>query len=464
MYIKKRNIIIGIILIVVLSIGLSTAVFQLTPKALGTEASFEKLHEVYKLLDNQYVEEVDKEKLVEGAIQGMVKSLDDPYTTYMDIDEAKGFQEAISSSFEGIGAEVTEQNGKIMIVSPIKGSPAEKAGLKPEDKILKVDGESIEGMSANEAVMLIRGEKGSEVKLTIEREGIGTMDVAIIRDTIPLHTVYSEMTDEKIGTIQITRFSENTGQELADALMEFDKEKVKGIVLDLRQNPGGLMDQAIAMTDMFVDKGKTILQVKDNDGNVETYKAENRAMVDVPVVVITDNGTASAAEIMAAALHESANIPVVGETTFGKGTVQNAQEFNDGTSIKYTIAKWLTPSGQWIHEKGLQPQHEVSLPEYANISYLDPKVSIKQGDSSTDVKTAEEMLIAVGYEVNADGFLDEKEANKVQSFQQDHGLNKTGIITGETTTTLMNLVREKIVENDTQMKKAIDVLKEEMAS
>lgn len=456
--------VIGVILLVFVTSMLTAMMIQENRKVVSSTSSFDKLEEVMTLLQNQYVDEVDEGRLLEGAIKGMVDSLEDPYTTYMDKEEAKGFHEAITSSFEGIGAEVTEENGKIVIVSPIKGSPAEKAGLKPEDKIVKVDDQNIEGMSVHEAVMLIRGEKGTEVKLTVERENVGEIVVTITRDTIPIHTVYTEVTENEMAIIQITRFSESTGRELADALMELEKQNVKGIILDLRQNPGGLMEQAIAMTDMFVDKGKVILKVEDKDGNVETYKAKNPSMVKWPVVVMTDNGTASAAEIMASALHESAGIPVVGDTTFGKGTVQNAKEFSDGTSIKYTIAKWLTPSGQWVHEKGFEPVYKVSLPDYTNISYLDPKTSIRQGDSSPEVKTGEEMLNAIGYSVTVDGFLEKEEEKVIRQFQKDYGVKETGVLEGETTEKLLNLVREKIKENDTQLNKAKEILAKEIAS
>ncbi|WP_243385888.1 S41 family peptidase [Bacillus kexueae] len=455
---RKRTLFISLLILVSATVFTTLMVIQAGPKVVSSQETYEKLNEVMDILENQYVEDIDQDLLIEGAIKGMVDSLEDPYTTYMDKEEAKGFHETISSSFEGIGAEVTEDNGKIIIVSPIKGSPAEKVGLKPEDQILEVDGESIEGLTVNEAVMKIRGEKGTKVELTIERAGVGEMTVTITRDTIPINTVYTDVTEDRIATIQITRFSENTGQELAEALIDLEQQNIQGIVLDLRQNPGGLMDQAIAMTDMFLEKGKTILKVEDKDGNIETYKASNPKVVNWPVVVLTDGGTASAAEIMAGALHESANIPIVGETTFGKGTVQNAQEFEDGTSIKYTIAKWLTPLGTWIHEDGLKPQYEVSLPDYAHISYLDPTIEISQGDSSNDVKTAEELFEAIGYEMEVDGFLDHDEVEVIEAFQQENELEKSGILTGKTTEVLLDLVREKIADNDTQLKKAFELL------
>lgn len=452
----------AILLTMIITMGFTLSFSRFTSVSGKETEQFDKLFETYETIKQGYYQKVDDEKLVEGAVKGMVESLDDPYTSYMNIKESEGFDENISSSFEGIGAEVTEDDGSIVIVSPIKGSPAEKAGLKPKDKILKVDNKSVEGMSVNEAVELIRGKKGTKVHIEIERENVGKLKFTITRDTIPIETVYSEVVEKTIGKIQITKFSEKTGEELADALSDLEDKGVKGIVLDLRQNPGGLMDQAIAMTDMFVAKGKTILQVEARDGSKEVYKAESPAVVRVPVVVVTDKGTASAAEIMAAALHESAGFPIVGEKTFGKGTVQTTKEFDDGSSIKYTIAKWLTPSGKWIHQKGIEPQYKVSLPEYANLPYLNPDKTLKQGDSSPEVKAAEEMMKAIGYRIDADGFFDEQLKNTVLAFQKENQLKQTGEISKETTIKLMDRVREKIVENDTQMKKAIEVLKSEM--
>lgn len=225
LYIKKRNFFIAIVLTVIITCGFTLTLLNFTSASEKENDSFEKLYSAYDTLKQEYYKKIDDEKLVEGAVKGMVESLDDPYTSYMDLKESEGFEENISSSFEGIGAEVTETNGYIMIVSPIKGSPAEKAGLKPRDKILKVDNKSVEGMSVNEAVSLIRGEKGTKVSLEIERDGVGTLTFTITRDTIPIETVYSEVVENKIGKIQITKFSENTGKELADALTELKEKK-----------------------------------------------------------------------------------------------------------------------------------------------------------------------------------------------------------------------------------------------
>ncbi|MFC0274298.1 S41 family peptidase [Metabacillus herbersteinensis] len=461
---KKIQLIIGFILTAVLSAALTYNFTQSTNtslKAIGSDDPFEKLRSTYETIQSDYYQDVDSKELVEGAINGMVESIGDPYSDYMSISEAKSFNENISSSFEGIGAEVQDNNGKIMIVSPIKGSPAEKAGIKPKDKILQVDEKSVEGMTVNEAVMLIRGEKGTKVKLLVERDGVGELELTIIRDTIPLETVYTEVIEGNIGKIQITKFSETTGTELAEALTELNEKNVDGLVLDLRQNPGGLMDQAIGMSELFIPKGKTIMQVENKDGSKEVYKSEKDPALDVPVVVVVDNGTASAAEIMAAALHQSAGIPVVGEKTFGKGTIQSARGFDDGSSVKYTIAKWLTPDGTWVHEKGFKPQYEAKLPEYANLPYLDPDKTLKEGDSSPEVKTAQQMLKAVGYdEIGAEGYFDSGMKQTVEKFQKDQDLTVTGEMTSETIIKLMETIQKQLSDNDTQVKKAIEVLNE----
>lgn len=462
---KNSKLLISVLVTAVITAGITYNVVKPGESMLSAQENdpFGKLKSTYGILQSNYYKEVDTDKLVEGAIKGMVESLEDPYSVYMDVEEAKSFSENISSSFEGIGAEIQESNGNIMIVSPIKGSPAEGVGLKPKDIILKVDDKSVEGLSVNEAVMKIRGEKGTKVELQIQRAGVGELSFTITRDTIPLETVYSEVIEDNIGKIQITKFSETTAKELASALEELENKNVEGLILDLRQNPGGLMDQALLMSDLFVSKGKAIMQVEDRSGAKEIYKAENDQDVDLPITVLIDGGTASAGEIMAAALNQSAGIPLVGEKTFGKGTVQTANAFDDNSSVKFTTAKWLTPDGTWIHEKGIEPTVQAKLPDYANLPYINPENELKAGDSNTEVNAAQEMLEALGYdEVSEKGYFDKATETIVKQFQEDHNLEVNGVITKDTTIKLMELIQKKIQDNDTQVEKAISVLKENM--
>ncbi|MEC0300582.1 lmo1851 family serine protease [Peribacillus frigoritolerans] len=467
--IKKFTFIMGIFLVIFLTAGITTIALtfgdeKVESLAPDKHAEFEKLYSTYDKIKDDYYEEVDEEKLVDGAINGMIKSLDDPYSAYMDKKEASSFHESISSSFEGIGAEIQEQDGKIMVVSPIKGSPAEKAGVKPNDIILSVDGKSVEGLSSSEAVLKIRGEKGTKVDLSISRAGESEpIELTIKRDTIPIETVYAEMLDDGVAKIQVTSFSEHTVQELKTALEEMSKKDMKGLVLDLRGNPGGLLDQAIEMASLFIPNGKVVLQVEDRSGKKDVYKSENDGELKIPVVVLIDDGSASASEIVAAAVSESADIPLIGIKSFGKGTVQTAQDFKDGSNFKYTAAKWLTPEGNWIHKKGIKPDITVKLPNYASLPYISPDKELKASDSSSEVKAAEEMLKEAGHDPGKiDGFFDEATKNAVTAFQREQKIKETGTIKDDTTVKLMQVIREKILKNDTQVKKAVEVLKKEI--
>ncbi|MBT2602924.1 S41 family peptidase [Bacillus sp. ISL-53] len=467
--IKKFTFIMGIFLVIFLTAGITTIALTFGDKKVESlapdkHAEFEKLYSTYDKIKDDYYEEVDEEKLVDGAINGMIKSLDDPYSAYMDKKEASSFHESISSSFEGIGAEIQEQDGQIMVVSPIKGSPAEKAGVKPNDIILSVDGKSVEGLSSSEAVLKIRGEKGTKVDLSISRAGESEpIELTIKRDTIPIETVYAEMLDDGVAKIQVTSFSEHTVQELKTALEEMSKKDMKGLVLDLRGNPGGLLDQAIEMASLFIPNGKVVLQVEDRSGKKDVYKSENDGELKIPVVVLIDDGSASASEIVAAAVSESADIPLIGVKSFGKGTVQQAKDFKDGSNFKYTVAKWLTPEGNWIHKKGIKPDITVKLPDYASLPYISPDKELKASDSSSEVKAAEEMLKEAGHDPGKiDGFFDEATKNAVTAFQREQKIKETGTIKDDTTVKLMQVIREKILKNDTQVKKAVEVLKKEI--
>ncbi|AIM15321.1 peptidase S41 [Bacillus sp. X1(2014)] len=465
---KKFHFIMLLFFIVFISAGITTVALSFGEEKVVTVSNdreeFTKLYKAFDTLKNGYYKKINEQELINGAINGMVESLDDPYSDYMTKDEAESFHSTISSSFEGIGAEIQEKDGHIMIVSPIKNSPAEKAGLKPNDIILSVDGKSLQGVTSTKAVTMIRGKKGTKVELSIQRPGSDApITVPIIRDEIPIETVYGEMVDDRIAKVQITSFSTNTTKELTDKLNELKSKGMQGLVLDLRQNPGGLLDQAINISSMFVPKGKIIVKEQDRNGKVKEIASQNDGNPEFPLVVLIDKGSASASEILAAAVKESAGVPLVGEKSFGKGTVQTAADFSDGSNIKYTIAKWLTPNGNWIHKKGIKPDVEVALPEYANLPIINPEKELTLSTSSTEVQTAQKMLKALGYDPGReDGFFDEKTKKAVMSFQTANQLTADGILKGETTLKLMEKIRELINTNDTQLNKAIEILKEKM--
>lgn len=466
--IKKFHFVMLLFLVVFLAAGITTFALAFGDEKVvtaGTERKeFEKLYNAFDTIQDNYFKEVDEKKLVNGAIDGMLQSLDDPYSDYMNEEEASSFHESISSSFEGIGAEIQEKDGFIIIVSPLKGSPAEKAGLKPNDKVVSVDGKNIQGMGSTEAVLLIRGEKGTTVKLVVQRPGVSEpLNFSIVRDTIPIETVYGDMVTDTIAKVQITTFSENTSTELIAILNDLQSKGMKGLILDLRQNPGGLLNQAVAISSLFVPEGKVLFKVEDRDGNIEEVKSEQKENPDIPLVVIIDKGSASASEILAGAVSESANVPLVGEKSFGKGTVQRAQDFSDGSNMKYTTEKWLTPEGNWIHEKGIVPDYEVAMPEYANISYVDPEQELKLSVASTQVKAAQQMLKALGIDPGrVDGYFDEATQKAVIEFQKQQNIEQTGILKGESTILLMEKLRDLIKANDPQVQKAVELLQQEV--
>ncbi|MGJ7909541.1 S41 family peptidase [Neobacillus sp. LXY-1] len=465
---KKFHFIMLLFLIVFLSAGITTVALSFGDEKVVTvnneRTEFSKLYEAYDTLKKEYYKKLDDQKLINGAINGLVESLDDPYSDYMSKSEATSFHNSISSSFEGIGAEIQEKDGHILIVSPIKGSPAEKAGLKPNDMILSVNGKSLQGMTSSQAVTLIRGKKGTKVELSIQRPGSeAPISVPIVRDEIPIETVYGEMVDDKIAKVQITSFSSNTSKELVTTLNDLQKKGMQGLVLDLRQNPGGLLDQAISISSMFVPKGKLIVKEEDRNGKIKEIPSQNEGNPNLPLVVLIDKGSASASEILSAAVKESAGVPLVGEKSFGKGTVQTASNFKDGSNLKYTIAKWLTPNGNWIHKKGIKPDYEVALPEYATLSIINPDKELALSSSSTEVQNAQKMLKAIGYDPGReDGFFDEKTKAAVIAFQTANQLPADGVLKGDSSMKLMELLREKIQANDTQLQKAVEVLKGRM--
>ena len=429
-------------------------------KVPSDRSGFEKLYTTYDLLKEKYYTEFKEEDAVNGAVNGLIEALGDPYSDYMSIEESESFNESLSSSFQGIGAEVQERNGYIMVVSPIKNSPAERAGILPKDIILYVDKESIKGMSVNDAVQLIRGEKGTEVTLTIQREGVEEpFEMTIVRDDIPVETVYGTLDDDKVAHIQITSFSYETHKELAKVLEDFEEQGMKKIILDVRQNPGGSLATAINIANLFIDEGKNILQTQDGKKSAVVYKAEGGKKYKLPMVVLIDEGSASASEILAGALSESENIQLIGQTTFGKGTVQEVITNKDGSTLKLTTGKWLTAKGNWINEKGIKPDVEVPYPDYVTLTYVAPTTEYKVGVIDQSVSSAERMLEVLGYTPGTvDNVFDEKTATAVKKFQADNKLDATGVLAGETTFALMDALSTYIKDNDPMITKAKEML------
>jgi len=307
---------------------------------------------------------LDYQKMVYGAIDGMVKSLGDPYTAFFPPVESKKFSEDIKGSFDGIGAEIGMRKDILIVISPLEGSPAKKAGLLAGDQILKIDDKATADLNVDEAVNLIRGSKGTQVTLAILREGWSdTKDYKITRDVINVPILKYEIKDiggKKIVYIQLYEFTENAANEFTKKVNEILNSNAQGIVLDLRGNPGGYLEVAVDIASWFVDGGKLVVSEDFGNGNKNEHTSYGyKKLATYPTVVLIDQGSASASEILAGALRDDNGIKLVGEKSFGKGSVQELENLRGGTSLKVTVAKWLTPSGHSIMEQGLEPDIQV---------------------------------------------------------------------------------------------------------
>lgn len=422
-----------------------------------------KVHDLYESIEENYYKKVDKDVLIEGALRGMTEALGDPYTTYLDQEGASDLSQQLSESFGGIGAHISQQDGQAQIAdAPIKGTPAEKAGLRAKDQIIKVDGKETKGQSLDEVVALIRGKKGTSVKLTIKRED-KEFEVSVKRDDIPNQTVSGSIDPQHktIGKLQIISFGEGTANELKESIKTLRKEGAKSFIIDLRQNPGGLLDQVEIMSSMFLKDGKTIVEFANNKGTVSKAVAseelDNGFKVTEPTVVLVDQGSASAAEIFAAALKESADVPVIGTNTFGKGTVQRVTNIDDTTGVKMTVEKWLTPSGKWINEKGVEPTIKADFPEYAYQAPLPRNKILKKDQESAEIEGLNSFLKALDYDTAGEKFTEATFA-AVKEIQKSHGLPESGEVDEATADVIEKLVSEKIKSQDVPYQKGIEVL------
>ena len=334
--------------------------------------------DVWQVVKDKYVEadKLENQKLVYGAIDGLLGALDDPNSIFFPPDDAKKFNEDISGEFFGIGAEIGIRQNQLIIIAPLKESPTEKAGLRSKDKILKIDDKSTEGISVDEAVKLIRGEKGTKVILTIIRdEWDKPKEITIIRDVIKIPTIDWEMKDNGIAYIQLYNFYEQAPFLFYKAAVDVALKNPKGMVLDLRNNPGGYLDVSVHLAGWFLKPGEIVVSEEFRLGEKEIFKAAgNGFFQNLPVIILVNEGSASASEILAGALRDSRGVKLVGKKTFGKGTVQELQQLKSDSMIKITVAHWRLPNGQLIEKNGLNPDYEVDLTDEDIESERDPQL------------------------------------------------------------------------------------------
>lgn len=436
--------------------------YQINKQESIKNADLSSIEELYEKIMTQYVGDVDKKTLINGALQGMTEAIGDPYSTYLPQEDAKNLEDSLSSSLEGIGASLMLQDNQVAVAKdPLSGTPAKKAGLKKGDQILEIDGISTAGETLDEVVTKVRGKKGTVVKLKIKREN-ETFEVSITREEIPIASVEGQMKNDTTGLITIANFSKDTAAEFKEQIVELRKKGAKAFIFDVRQNPGGLLDQVVKMSSMVLKDGKVIVNWEDKTGGKYQDKANSSLdeafKVTEPVVVLVDNNSASAAEIFAGAIKDNKRGKIIGMTTFGKGTMQNVEGVGN-EKLKLTTGKWYTPNGTWVNDKGLAPDITVNYPAFAYLPPLSSEQAYEKGNISEDIVTLKSMLQALGYSFkNLSANFDEETLEYVKDFQTKNQLPVNGTWDKATNEKAQQQLIALLKDQDVFVKKALETL------
>jgi carboxyl-terminal processing protease len=342
------------------------------------DVDFDLFWEAWNLINEKYVDttKLDREKMIYGAISGMIKAIGDPFSSFMNPEESEQFSQDLEGVFEGIGIEIGMKNDILTVISPIEESPAAKAGLRAGDKILKIGDALTADMSIDEAVSKIRGSKGTEVSLIIMRNGDSDpKEIKIIRDTINVKSVKLEWKGDNIAVVKISKFGDDTVSVFNQAANQIISKNAKGVILDLRNNPGGYLEAAVDISSKFIPEDKVVVSEEERSGSKKDYPARgNNVLGDLPIIVLVNGGSASASEITAGALRDVLGATLIGKKTFGKGSVQELEKLSGGSSIRITIARWLTPNGEYIMEKGIEPTIEMDFTDEDYNNDRDPQM------------------------------------------------------------------------------------------
>jgi carboxyl-terminal processing protease len=343
-------------------------------KGLPNRLNYDSVNQVYRELKQKYDGQLDEEKLILGLKKGLVEAAGDKYTTYLDAEEAKALQESLNGSFSGIGAELVKEGEYITVVSPISGSPAEKAGIKSKDIIFSINGEDAIGMEVDAAVNKIRGEAGTNVKLVIVR-GQEKIDLDIKREQITIPSVESKILEGNIGYLKISRFAEDTSGLAQQAAEDFKAKNVNGVILDMRNNPGGYLNASVDVSCLWLKKGQLVLEEKRGGIVMKDYQCPQTGILNgIKTAVLINEGSASASEITAGALKDNGAATIVGQKSYGKGSVQEMSSMPGGSILKVTVARWFTPSGKNIDKEGITPDEKVEITEENAKNNQDPQL------------------------------------------------------------------------------------------
>ena len=430
----------------------------------------EAITQVYELLTSRhYFYEGDSEALINGAIEGMIRALDDPYSSHFTIPDFEQSMGHLDESFSGIGSEVMSVNGYSIIVAPMPNSPSEEAGILANDVIIEVDGRNVVGEPLQYVISLIRGPVGTEVTLGIQREGQPELiqfeitRAEILQESVRADLILTEGT--AIGYLQVTTFGESTYRDFVKAIEELEDQGMEALIIDLRNNSGGYLGAVVRMVDYLLPEGKNITTITSRDGGRTDRRTTGQSPGKTyPIVTLINGGSASASEIFAAAMKEAGGQEVIGTTSYGKGTVQESINIDGNSILQLTIQAWLTSDGNWINGVGVQPTIEVEAPDFYSFFqvFLEADTILEYDMVHNAVANAQNILKALGYDVRrTDGFFDQSTLAAVEAFQEDQDLEVTGIIESRTARALTMALREKVRNRDydTQLQEAIRLLK-----
>ncbi len=400
-------------------------------KTEGAKSTVSVIDEALSVIKEKGVYPVDGDMLIEGALRGMADVIGDPYSTYLTQEEAAAHRESLAAERVGIGAEISRSSGKFIIVAPVKGSPAEKAGLQPYDEIIRIDGERLEGDSLQDVVQRIRGKEGTSVGMTIYRPDLDKhLELTVVREKIPVKTVSTELIQErgkKIGYISITTFGNESAKEWLDGTNKLIQEGAESLIIDVRGNPGGYLHSVGDIASSLVPEDTVFAYMQDAKDMLTPLVTENSdklayddKLKKMPIVLLQDKGSASASEVLSGALKDLRRGFITGTTSFGKGTVQDITQLSNGGEMKLSTHKWLTPKEQWIHGKGVKPDLEVDQNKLFNEHIHLVAEDYTTGEYHEDIAYGQRLLVGLGYEVERqDGYFDESTASAVEAFRAD---------------------------------------------
>ncbi|MFJ5769176.1 S41 family peptidase [Psychrobacillus sp. NPDC093180] len=467
---RKSRIFLYVLLFIIL-LGVVYFWYGKSTKSVETEVSVsnsEVIDEAFQLIKKEAVFSKNEKLLVEGAIRGMTEALEDPHSTYLTKEEAANQEASLAEERVGIGVEIMQSAGKFIVVAPLKDSPAYKAGLKSQDEIVRVNEERVDGKTMAELVQLLSGEKGTSLKMTIYRASENRhVELHMKRETIAMHTVSSEIYEvdnHPIGIVTISLFGEKTGEEWEKQTKSLVERGIDGLVIDVRGNPGGYLFSVSSVIGTLMKNGTTFAYMQNAKGVLEMLNTESKEapyLNKVPAVLLQNGGSASASEVLAGALRDNKRALIVGETSFGKGTVQETHPLSNGGKLKISTHKWLTPKQEWIHHKGIEADLKVEQEELFAMDQKYLSGDFRVGDYGEEVKYVQQVLGALGYNIGRqDGYFDEDTEDAVEKYRQERSLEEGGEINGALFQSLTETVAayKTQKENDKQLQMGISYL------